>query len=86
MVEAGPALAAHFFAAGLVDRVWVFRSARRIDDLTAPRAVDVPYPETARTMLGDDELVEYLNPASPVFFSNDRSSDFRLLVDPPAAT
>ena len=78
LIEPGPQLAAHFFTAGLVDRVWVFQSPTRVDDPTAPRAVAVPFPATARTSLGDDELIEYLNPASPVFFANDPSSDFRM--------
>lgn len=80
LVEPGPTLAASFFASGLVDRVWVFRSRMLIGDVTAPAAVSVPsgFVETGRIDLAGDTLAEYLNPASPVFFAPEPSADFVL--------
>lgn len=79
MVEPGPTLAASFFAeTDLVDRVWVFRSAKRVDDVTSPSAAEIPgyFAESGRVEFDGDMLTEYLNPQSPVFFANAASADF----------
>jgi diaminohydroxyphosphoribosylaminopyrimidine deaminase/5-amino-6-(5-phosphoribosylamino)uracil reductase len=89
LIEPGPTLAASFIAEGRADRVWVFRSAKTLDELTtytkkrlrglpAPSAVGVPYPPVATTTVGADTLTEYLNPVSPVFFAPEPSADFVL--------
>ncbi len=80
LVEPGPTLAHSFFEAGLVDRLWIIRSSQRIDDPTAPAAVDVPtdYIKTGHMNIDGDILTEYLNPRSDVFFSADPSADFVL--------
>lgn len=77
LVESGPTLAAGFFRGNLADRVWVFRSAKRVDDPTAPAAAEVPayFVESGRVDLEGDTLTEYLNPRSPVFFANVPSAD-----------
>lgn len=80
LVEPGPTLAGRFFETGLADRVWVFRSTKRINDASAPSAWSVPghYIETGRIDLDGDTLTEYLNPRSPVFFSAEASADLVL--------
>jgi diaminohydroxyphosphoribosylaminopyrimidine deaminase/5-amino-6-(5-phosphoribosylamino)uracil reductase len=80
LVEAGPTAAKSFFASGEVDRVWVLRSATEIGDATAPRAAEIPHAfvATGKLRLGGDTLIEYLNPASPVFFAAEPSADFVL--------
>jgi diaminohydroxyphosphoribosylaminopyrimidine deaminase/5-amino-6-(5-phosphoribosylamino)uracil reductase len=75
LVEPGPTLAASFLSAGLVDRVWVFRSCAQVRDATAPAAPVVPFPRVANVMVGSDEWTEYLNPASPSFAAADASPD-----------
>jgi diaminohydroxyphosphoribosylaminopyrimidine deaminase/5-amino-6-(5-phosphoribosylamino)uracil reductase len=76
LVEPGPRLARSFLQSGLADRVWVFRSPDPINGSDAPGAPQVPYAAAASTSLEGDELTEYLNPQSPVFFLNRRSVDF----------
>jgi diaminohydroxyphosphoribosylaminopyrimidine deaminase / 5-amino-6-(5-phosphoribosylamino)uracil reductase len=76
LVEPGPHLASAFLATPLSDRVWVFRSPRRVDDPTAPAAARVPYPPAAKVSCGRDTLTEHLNPDSPVFFAPEPSADF----------
>lgn len=77
LVEPGPTLARSFFAANLVDRLWVFRSAKRIGDATAIAAAEVPVDFVATETLDveGDQLTEYLNRRSPVFFSASPSAD-----------
>ena len=75
LVDAGPALAAALMTANLVDRVWTFHTPRRIDDPTAPAAPLVEYPISGQVRLGDDVLVEHLNPLSGAFFDLRPSPD-----------
>jgi diaminohydroxyphosphoribosylaminopyrimidine deaminase/5-amino-6-(5-phosphoribosylamino)uracil reductase len=81
LVEPGPTLAASFFEYGeLVDRLWVIHSPDRVDDPTAPSAANIPgqYVKTGALDAGGDQLVEFLNPGSPVYFAPDESADFVL--------
>jgi diaminohydroxyphosphoribosylaminopyrimidine deaminase/5-amino-6-(5-phosphoribosylamino)uracil reductase len=80
LVEAGPSLAGGFISENLADRIWIFRSPNPINDPLAPSAFEVAYPETGTSSLEGDTLSEYLNPQSPVYFSLDRSAEFRLLA------
>jgi diaminohydroxyphosphoribosylaminopyrimidine deaminase/5-amino-6-(5-phosphoribosylamino)uracil reductase len=81
LVEPGPTLCRYLLSRGQVDRVWVFHSPRVIEDAgtfavsAAPR---VEYPESGRAELDGDTLIEYLNPASDVFFANAPSTDLVL--------
>ena len=61
LVEPGPTLAASFFAAGRVDRLWVIRSPRSIADPTAPAAARIPdwLVPTTSVQVGADTLTEY---------------------------
>jgi len=83
LVEAGPTLARRFLEQGMADRVWVMYSPKRMDDETAPAAPPVQYPPVAEADLGDDHLVEYLNPASPVYFAPTPSADFVMVTENP---
>jgi diaminohydroxyphosphoribosylaminopyrimidine deaminase/5-amino-6-(5-phosphoribosylamino)uracil reductase len=80
LVEPGPTLAKGFFDENLADRVWVFRSRKRVDDRAAPDAPEVPdhFVETGTLILDGDVLTEYLNTKSPVFFSATPSADLVL--------
>jgi diaminohydroxyphosphoribosylaminopyrimidine deaminase/5-amino-6-(5-phosphoribosylamino)uracil reductase len=81
MVEPGPTLAAGFFSeTDLVDRLWVFRSPKVVNDPTAPAAAALSeyFVESGRVDLDGDTLTEYLNPRSPVLFVNTPSADFVL--------
>jgi riboflavin biosynthesis pyrimidine reductase len=81
LVEPGPTLARSFLREGeLPDRIWVIRSAKRIDQPSAPAGVGVPsdFVKTGEIDLAGDRLIEYLNPASPVFFAAAPSADFVL--------
>jgi diaminohydroxyphosphoribosylaminopyrimidine deaminase/5-amino-6-(5-phosphoribosylamino)uracil reductase len=81
LVEAGPTLAQGFFdRVNLVDRVWVIHSPTKADDATAPAGPNVPgdYLKTAEIDIDGDRLVEYLNPASPVYFAAEPSADIVL--------
>jgi diaminohydroxyphosphoribosylaminopyrimidine deaminase / 5-amino-6-(5-phosphoribosylamino)uracil reductase len=80
LVEPGPTLTQTFLRENLADRVWIFRSPNQVGDPTAPNGVRVQFPATGTTTHRGDALTEYLNPASPVFFSLDESPDFRLLA------
>jgi diaminohydroxyphosphoribosylaminopyrimidine deaminase/5-amino-6-(5-phosphoribosylamino)uracil reductase len=84
LVEPGPNLATAFFNQGLVDRLWVFRSAVLESDPTAPLAATIPpnFVQTARVEMDRDTLTEYLNPTSPVFFSPIASADFYKAATP----
>ena len=83
LVEPGPTLARSFFATGLVDRVWVFRSSSPITDAAAPGAAKVPgeYVTTGTIDVAGDTLTEDLTPASPVFFAAEPSADFVLAAE-----
>lgn len=78
LVDAGPSLARGFFAAQLVDRLWIFRSPRPIDGDTAPAAAPVPdnFAKTGEMDVQGDRLTEYLNRKSDVFFAPVPSADF----------
>lgn len=79
LVEPGPTLAASLFAeCDAVDRLWVFRSSKRLAEDSAPSAAPAPpdYVVSGQLAIGDDTLTEYLNPRSPVFFANEPSADF----------
>lgn len=80
LVEPGPTLARSFLETGLADRIWVFRSPKRVDELSAPSAAEIPahYVETGHIDLEGDTLSEYLNPRSPVFFAAEPSADLVL--------
>ena len=82
LVEPGPTLAASFLGQNLCDRLWVIRSPKTIGDATAPDALAVPYPPVGSVDLAGDELTEYLNPASPVYFMSMPSAD--LVTLPPS--
>ncbi|MCC7351601.1 MAG: bifunctional diaminohydroxyphosphoribosylaminopyrimidine deaminase/5-amino-6-(5-phosphoribosylamino)uracil reductase RibD [Phycisphaerales bacterium] len=79
LIEPGPGLARAFFESGLADRLWVFRSPRSIDDPAAPAAAKIPddYPITGTVDLSGDQLTEYLNPRSVVYFDSRASADFQ---------
>jgi hypothetical protein len=64
----------------LVDRLWVFRSPKVVNDPTAPAAAALSeyFVESGRVDLDGDTLTEYLNPRSPVLFVNTPSADFVL--------
>ena len=81
LVEPGPTLAASFLKEKWVDRVWLIRSPRSINDPTAPSAVAVPFPATHSTEVDGDIVSEHLNPASDIFFSPDKSADFIQLAE-----
>lgn len=78
LVEPGPTLAESFLRTGLWDRAWAIQSASRIDGPTAPAAPAIAIEPVADAMLGEDRLVEYLNPRSDVMFNPDPSADFVL--------
>ena len=81
LVEPGPTLAKGFFARqNLVDRVWLIHSPLKVDDASAPAGVGLPanYARTGEIDLGGDRLIEYLNPASPVYFAPEPSADLTL--------
>lgn len=80
LVEPGPTLARAFFAAGLCDRLWVIRSGKRLNDPSAPASAAVPedFVAVGTIMLGDDVLIEYLNPNSEAFHAAAPSADFML--------
>lgn len=69
LVEPGPTLAASFLAGNLADRIWVYQAPRDLGEHGAPKAPAVTYPTTGEIDLHGDTLTEYLNPASPCFFT-----------------
>lgn len=77
LIEPGPKLAKELIARNQADRTWIFHGQRPIGEegLAAPVC---PWPAVGETVLGGDRLVEYLNPASEVFFAPAPSADFRL--------
>jgi diaminohydroxyphosphoribosylaminopyrimidine deaminase / 5-amino-6-(5-phosphoribosylamino)uracil reductase len=83
LVEPGPTLAQSFFDENRADRLWIFQSAKSVDDPSATAAAGVPdhFVQTGRCELNGDVLTEYLNPRSHVFFSKEASADFVLSSD-----
>ena len=84
VIEPGPTLARSFMDTGdLVDRIWLIRSPNRAADIASVAGVGVPanYVKTSEVDLNGDRLIEFLNPASPLFFNAEPSADFvRLLT------
>jgi diaminohydroxyphosphoribosylaminopyrimidine deaminase / 5-amino-6-(5-phosphoribosylamino)uracil reductase len=79
LVEPGPTLARSFFNhETLTDRVWLIVSPKKSGDVAAVAGVGVPanYVKTGEVDLDGDRLIEFLNPASPLFFSGEASADF----------
>ena len=83
LVEPGPTLAQSFIAENLVDRVWIFRSPNSIAQPTAPSAAEVTWPPIGQLKVDGDVLTEHLNNRSQVFFADDRSADFELILPLP---
>jgi diaminohydroxyphosphoribosylaminopyrimidine deaminase / 5-amino-6-(5-phosphoribosylamino)uracil reductase len=77
-VEPGPRLASSFLTENLADRVWITRSPKVVEVENAPCAPKIDYPATGRIQLDGDELTEYLNSKSSVFFCLQPSADFKL--------
>jgi diaminohydroxyphosphoribosylaminopyrimidine deaminase/5-amino-6-(5-phosphoribosylamino)uracil reductase len=86
LVEPGPTLARSFLEDALVDRLWVFRSPRSINEETAPAAASVSADlvVTGELGLGDDRLTEYLNHRGDAYFAPVPSPDFMLAAAAPA--
>jgi diaminohydroxyphosphoribosylaminopyrimidine deaminase / 5-amino-6-(5-phosphoribosylamino)uracil reductase len=80
LIEPGPNLARLLFQRNLVDRVWVFRSPKP-EPKSTTISENVPFPAVATTRIGDDQLTEYLNPASEAFFAPVASADFVLAAE-----
>ena len=78
LVEPGPTLAGGFLRESLADRAWIVRAALRIDDPTAPAAREIDWPATGALDVHGDQLTEYLNPKSPVFYASELSADMVL--------
>jgi riboflavin biosynthesis pyrimidine reductase len=78
LVEPGPILAASFLGRDLADRIWISRSPMRVNDAFAPSARTIDWPATGSIGVDGDQLTEYLNPQSPVFYALDRSADMVL--------
>jgi riboflavin biosynthesis pyrimidine reductase len=79
LVEPGPTLARSFLNhETLTDRVWLIVSPQRANDVAAVAGVGIPasYVKTGEVDLDGDRLIEFLNPASPVFFNAEPSADF----------
>jgi diaminohydroxyphosphoribosylaminopyrimidine deaminase / 5-amino-6-(5-phosphoribosylamino)uracil reductase len=81
LVEPGPTLAAAITAENLADRVWIFRSPKFIAEENAPPAFVLPdyFRAVGQGDIDGDQLTEYLNTRSPVFFAEIPSADFRHL-------
>lgn len=78
LVEPGPTMAQSFMGNNLADRVWIFRSPKRADRVDAPAAASIEYPITQTITLEGDQLSEYLNPTSPVYYCLAASADLVL--------
>jgi diaminohydroxyphosphoribosylaminopyrimidine deaminase / 5-amino-6-(5-phosphoribosylamino)uracil reductase len=78
LVESGPTLAASFFQHNMADRVWIFRSPKKVGDAEAPNAPTIQFPAAGEVFLEGDRLTEYLNPGSSVYFATAPSADLYL--------
>jgi diaminohydroxyphosphoribosylaminopyrimidine deaminase/5-amino-6-(5-phosphoribosylamino)uracil reductase len=79
LVEPGPTLAQSFLHQdSLVDRVWMIHSRNKAPQPASLPGVGVPstYVKTGEINLDGDRLIEFLNPASPLFFAAEPSADF----------
>jgi diaminohydroxyphosphoribosylaminopyrimidine deaminase/5-amino-6-(5-phosphoribosylamino)uracil reductase len=83
LVEPGPTLANAFFAEGLADCLWIFRSPRTTGDAAAPDAAPLPpsFREVKTVNLNSDRLSEYLGTEGPLFFAAVPSADLQLEID-----
>jgi diaminohydroxyphosphoribosylaminopyrimidine deaminase/5-amino-6-(5-phosphoribosylamino)uracil reductase len=81
LVEPGSALARALVDAEETDRIWVFRSPKRLGDSHAPSAPPISHPTIDTIELDGDVLTEYLNPKSLAFFAGVPSADF-VLAEP----
>ena len=83
LVEPGPTLARAMLAAKAIDRIWVFRSRKRMHENTAPSAapLSLEATKTGEIDLETDVLDEYLNLLSPLCFEWEPSADFVLARD-----
>jgi diaminohydroxyphosphoribosylaminopyrimidine deaminase/5-amino-6-(5-phosphoribosylamino)uracil reductase len=79
LVEPGPTLAESFLRKNLADRVWIFRSPKRVSPEKAPEAAKFDYPATGSVTLDGDELTEYLNPGGSAFHTLQKSADLALV-------
>jgi len=75
LVEPGVKLAQSFLRKNLADRVWIFRSPMLADAADALAAERIEYPMSGKLLLDGDELSEYLNPGSGVFYSLQKTVD-----------
>ncbi len=83
LVEGGPTIHASFLRQHLADRAWVVRSPMRVGAPNAPSAalLSDEFEPTFALGLAPDELREYLNRQSPVFFRASASVETRRLGD-----
>lgn len=83
MVEGGPAIHRSFLEKNLADRAWIVRSPIQVAASDAPSATPLSesFEKTAALTLGTDELSEYLNRHSQVYFQPRRSIDITGLND-----
>jgi diaminohydroxyphosphoribosylaminopyrimidine deaminase/5-amino-6-(5-phosphoribosylamino)uracil reductase len=79
LVEPGPTLAESFLRRNLADRVWIFRSPKRIGPEKSPEAAKIDYPATGSVPLDGDELTEYLNPVGSAFYARQKSADLAMV-------
>lgn len=77
LIEPGPTFARELFDRNVVDRLWVIRSPRKLDDPTAPAAAEIPshFQYNAGDLWGEDNFAEYLNTKSAAFFAQGASPD-----------
>lgn len=76
LVEPGPTLAKSFLDSNRFDRVWIIRSPIKLDrpGLPAPR-LDDRFVRTGSIHVEGDEIIEFLNTHSDVFFAAEPSID-----------
>jgi diaminohydroxyphosphoribosylaminopyrimidine deaminase/5-amino-6-(5-phosphoribosylamino)uracil reductase len=80
LLEPGPTLATALLSRHQINRIWHLTCPTKIighDGLPAPKLPPTLQP-TATVRLGPDQLIEYLDPASPTFATATASADFSL--------
>ena len=83
MVEPGPILAESFFSQELVDRLWVFRSPKRLDEPgRKAAAVSSGFVATGVVDVEGDSLTEYLDRSNATYFAPEPSADLVLATEP----